>query len=99
MNTMIRCYSEAQEAKRKEAMAFDLSPYDHKLLRFGELFEERFMDIKVSMGINDALDLCWKTLGECFEPQELMMKQQLVDKYLNGTKDKGADSSAAEEEA
>ena len=98
MNTMIRCYSEAQEAKRKEAMAFDLSPYDHKLLRFGELFEERFMDIKVSMGINDALDLCWKTLGECFEPQELMMKQQLVDKYLNGTKDKEADSSAAEEE-
>jgi V/A-type H+-transporting ATPase subunit B len=39
------------------------------------------MDIRVSIGVIEALDLCWKTLAECFEPQELLMKQNLVDKY------------------
>ena len=63
-------------------MAFELSPFDHQCLRFGELFKKRFMDIDASMPLNDALDLCWQTLAECFEPQELLMKQQLVDKYF-----------------
>ena len=45
-------------------------------------FVERFMDINVSIGLNDALDLCWQTLAECFEPEELLMKQNLVDKYF-----------------
>jgi V/A-type H+-transporting ATPase subunit B len=81
MNTMIRFYSEGKDAETKQAMAFDLSPYDEKTLRFKELFVDRFMDINVSIGLNDALDLCWQTLAECFEPEELLMKQHLVDKY------------------
>jgi V/A-type H+-transporting ATPase subunit B len=82
MNTMIRFYSGAVEAQKKQAMAFELSPFDHKLLKFGGLFRERFMDIRVSLGVIEALDLCWKTLAECFEPQELLMKQNLVEKYF-----------------
>ncbi len=82
MNTMIRFYSEAQEAERKQAMAFDLSPYDHKLLRFGTLFKKRFMAIDASMTLNEALDLSWETMAECFDSEELLMKQWLVDKYF-----------------
>lgn len=82
MNTMIRLYSEAREAEKKQAMAFELSAFDTKLLRFGELFRTRFMAIGVSMPLRDALDLCWRTLADCFEPQELLMKQKLVDKYF-----------------
>jgi V/A-type H+-transporting ATPase subunit B len=85
MNTMIRLYSGAVEARKKQAMAFELSPFDQKLLKFGALFRERFMDIRVSIGVVEALDLCWKTLAECFEPQELLMKQNLVDKYFPST--------------
>ncbi len=81
MNTMIRLYSTGKDAETKQAMAFDLSPFDQKTLKFKELFVERFMDINVSIGLNDALDLCWQTLAECFEPEELLMKQNLVDKY------------------
>lgn len=81
MNTMIRFYAGAVEAERKQAMAFELSPFDHKLLKFGSLFRKRFMDINVSMPIDEALDVSWQTLAECFEPQELLMKQALVDKY------------------
>ena len=82
MNTMIRLYSGAKEAEKKQAMAFDLSTFDQKLLRFGELFVERFMDIRISLPLDDALDLCWQTLRECFEPEELLMKQSLIDKYF-----------------
>ena len=82
MNTMIRFYSSAREAENKQAMAFELSPFDHKLLKFGALFRSRFMDITVSMPLIEALDLCWQTLAECFEPEELLMKQDLIDKYF-----------------
>ncbi len=82
MNTMIRFYAGATEAERKQAMAFDLSSFDKKLLKFGNLFRSRFMDIKASMPLMEALDRCWETLAECFEPQELLMKQNLIDKYF-----------------
>lgn len=87
MNTMIRLYSGAKEAEKKQAMAFDLSSFDHKLLRFGKLFVDRFMDIRVSLPLERALDLCWQTMRECFAPEELLMKQSLVDKYFHGQKD------------
>jgi V/A-type H+-transporting ATPase subunit B len=86
MNTMIRFYSGAGDAEQKQAMAFDLSPFDHKLLKFGKLFKERFMDIDVSMPLEKALDLGWQTLAECFEPHELLMKQELIDKYFPAQK-------------
>ncbi len=81
MNTMVRLYAGAKEAERKQAMAFELSPFDKKLLKFGKLFRERFMDIKVSMGLIEALDEGWRTMAECFEPAELLMKQELIDEY------------------
>ncbi len=81
MNTMIRLYAGAIEAQKKQAMAFELTDFDRKLLRFGDLFKRRFMDIGVSMPLQAALDECWKTMAECFDPPELLMKQELVDKY------------------
>jgi len=81
MNTMIRLYSGGKEAQQKQAMAFDLSAYDNKLIKFAEMFTSRFMALNVSMPLEQALDLGWQTLAECFEPQELLMKQALVDKY------------------
>ena len=82
MNTMIRFYSAANETEQKQAMAFELSSFDEKLLNFGQLFRQRFMDIDVSLALEDALDLCWQTLAECFDQSELLMKQALVDKYF-----------------
>jgi len=82
MNAMIRFYSGARDAEQKQAMAFELSDYDRKLLKFGDLFKKRFMDINISLPLEQALDLAWKTLAECFEPQELLMKQALIDKYF-----------------
>jgi V/A-type H+-transporting ATPase subunit B len=91
MNTMIRFYAGAVEAEKKQAMAFELSPFDEKLLKFGKLFRKRFMDIQVSLPFIEALDLCWQTLAECFEPQELLMKQTLIDKYFPQRQEAAAD--------
>jgi V/A-type H+/Na+-transporting ATPase subunit B len=82
MNTMIRFYSGANDAEQKQAMAFELSDFDEKLLKFGQLFRKRFMDINVSISLEDALDLSWQTLAECFDESELLMKQALIDKYF-----------------
>jgi len=81
MNTMIRLYSGGKEAQQKQAMAFDLSAYDMKLVKFAEMFRTRFMALDVSLPLEQALDLGWQTLADCFEPHELLMKQSLVDKY------------------
>ncbi len=83
MNTMIRFYSGGVEAERKRAMAFELSAMDEKLLKFSALFRERFMEIDATIeSIDEGLDLCWKTMAECFEPEELLMKEAFVNKYF-----------------
>lgn len=81
MNTMVRLYAQARDAQQKQAMAFELSDFDQKALKFGRLFRQRFMDIQISLDLDAALDLGWQTMAACFEPQELLMKQELLDKY------------------
>jgi V/A-type H+/Na+-transporting ATPase subunit B len=85
MNTLIRFYSGAKEALQKQAMAFDLSEFDRQLIKFGGLFEQRFMRLDVSLPLEQALDLGWQTLAECFRPEQLLMKQALVDNYFPKT--------------
>ncbi len=79
---MIRFYSRAQDAQQRQAMAFDLTEEDQRLLKFGRLFKERFMKLSVNMPLEQALDLCWQTLAQCFEPHELLMKESLIKKYF-----------------
>jgi V/A-type H+-transporting ATPase subunit B len=81
MNAMIRFYAGAREAQQKKAMAFELSNFDHQLLKFGDMFRDRFMKIDVFLSLEDALDLCWHTLAECFTTEQLLMKRELIDKY------------------
>lgn len=82
MNTMIRLYAQSQEAEQKQAMSFELSEYDHRLLEFGKLFQKSFMDIRVTLTLEKALDLSWELMARCFDAKELLMKQSLIDKYL-----------------
>lgn len=81
MNTMIRLYSGAVEAEQKQAMAFDLSDYDQQLLKFGKAFRQQFMRLDVSLPLEAALDEGWALMAECFEPDQLLMKTELIDKY------------------
>ncbi|MEQ8967688.1 MAG: V-type ATP synthase subunit B [Azospirillaceae bacterium] len=99
MNAMIRLYANAREAETKKAMAFELSDYDERALRFGRLFRDRFMDVAVAVSLEDALDLGWKTMAECFSPEELVIKQSLVDRFYPKGDGKAAAGAATEIEA
>jgi V/A-type H+-transporting ATPase subunit B len=68
-------------------MAFELNEFDRRLLKFGDLFRERFMDIQVDLPLEGALDLAWLTMGECFSSDELLIRQELLDKYYRPLRD------------
>ena len=80
-NAQIRLYAESKKARERQSMGFKLSKWDEKLLEFAFLFEARMMNLEVNLTLEEALDLGWKTLSECFEPQEIGIKQTLIDKY------------------
>jgi len=80
-NAMIRLYAESKKARERQGMGFKLSQWDEKLLRYSTLFEERMMDLNVNLPIEEALKLGWKTFAECFEPNEVGIKQDLIKSY------------------
>lgn len=80
-NAMIRLYAESRKAKERQSMGFKLSRWDEQLLNYSKLFVERMMDLEVNISLEDALDLGWKTLSECFNSQEVGIKESLLAKY------------------
>jgi V/A-type H+-transporting ATPase subunit B len=80
-NAQIRLYAESKKAKERQSMGFRLSRWDEKLLHYARLFEGRMMNLHINLSLEQALDLGWETLAECFEPHEVGIKQTLVDKY------------------
>ncbi len=81
MNTMIRLYSEALKSRELYSMGFKLSKWDQKLIKYGELFESEMMDLSRSISLEDALDLGWRILAECFDKGEVGIKEALVKKF------------------
>ncbi len=81
MDTMIRFYSDYRETLEKQSMGFMMSGWDKKLLKYGQLFEARMMDLSVNIPLEEALDLGWKTLAECFDPTECSIKTDLVKEF------------------
>lgn len=80
-NTMIRLYADSKKARERQAMGFRLSFWDEKLLRYSYLFEERMMNLQVNLSLEEALDLGWLTLAECFDLEEVGVKKQIADVY------------------
>lgn len=80
-NAMIRLYAESKKARERRSMGFKLSRWDDKLLNYSGLFEKRMMNLEVNYTLEEALDLGWKTLSECFEPGEVGIKKSLLDKF------------------
>lgn len=81
MDTMIRFYADFKETLEKQSMGFRMSGWDDKLLKYGKLFESRMMDLSVNIPLEEALDLGWKTLAECFDKTETGVKSDLVKEY------------------
>lgn len=80
-NTMIRLYADSKKARERQGMGFRLSKWDEKLLRFGYIFEEKMMNLQVNIPLEDALDLGWQMLADCFNLEEVGIKKAFIDKY------------------
>ena len=78
MDGMIRLYSAYKESLEKKSMGFMMSEWDEKLLKYGHLFETKLMDLSVNIPLEEALDLGWGILAECFEPNETGLKTSLL---------------------
>lgn len=78
MDAMIKLYSSYKESLEKKSMGFMMSEWDEKLLKYGELFETKLMDLSVNISLEEALDLGWEILASCFEPNETGLKTNLI---------------------
>jgi V/A-type H+-transporting ATPase subunit B len=78
MDGMIKIYAQYKESLEKKSMGFMMTEWDEKLLKYGELFESKLMDLSVNIPLEDALDLGWEILAECSEPNETGLKTNLI---------------------
>ena len=81
MDTMIRFYSDFKETLEKQSMGFQMSNWDKKLLKYGRRFEAEMMDLSVNIPLEEALDLGWKILADCFDATETGIKTDLIEQY------------------
>ncbi|NQU75645.1 MAG: V-type ATP synthase subunit B [Planctomycetes bacterium] len=81
MDACIQLYAGCRESREKRSMGFEMSPWDEKLLRYGELFEAKIMDLSVDIPLEKALDLCWEILAECLEPAETGIRRALIEAH------------------
>ena len=81
MNVMIQLYAACKESREKRSMGFKTSAWDDKLLRYGARFEHEMMDLSVNIPLEQALDLGWRMLADCFEPAETGIATKLLEKF------------------
>jgi V/A-type H+-transporting ATPase subunit B len=81
MDTMIQLFAGYRETLEKRSMGFQMTAWDNKLLHYGGLFEREMMSLGVNIPLEKALDLGWRILSECFEPEETGIKKSMIDKY------------------
>ncbi len=84
MDAMIRLYSAYKDTIEKKNMGFAMSRWDDKLLKYGELFEDKLMDLSVNLSLEEALNTGWEILADCFEKDETGMKSELVEEFWPG---------------
>jgi V/A-type H+-transporting ATPase subunit B len=81
MNAAVRLYADAANAKTKLENGFDLTDYDQRALSFARDYSEYILAIDVNLDTVEMLDTTWKLLSKHFNPQEVNMKRELVEKY------------------
>jgi V/A-type H+-transporting ATPase subunit B len=96
MNACIQLYALCVESREKRNMGFEMSNWDKKLLKYGEIFERRIMDLAVNIPLFEALDRCWKALAECFEPAETGIRRSIIEKHWPGKIAEATEPAAAQ---
>ena len=56
MDACLQLYSQCRETREKRDMGFEMSRWDQALLGYGDLFEDRIMDLSVNIPLFEALE-------------------------------------------
>lgn len=81
MNTAVRLYADAANARTKLENGFDLSEYDERALQFAKEYSEQLLAIDVDIDTETMLNTGWKLFAKHFTPAEVGIKNELVEKY------------------
>ncbi len=81
MNTLIQLYSGYRETVEKQSMGFRMGEWDNKLLKYGKRFEAEMMDLSVNIPLEQALDLGWEILADCFDAIETGIQSDLLEQF------------------
>ncbi len=81
MNTAVRLYADAANARTKLENGFDLTDYDERTLNFAREYSEKLLAIDVNIDIKAMLDTGWELFSTHFRPEEVGMREELVEKY------------------
>ncbi len=95
MDGMIKIYAAYKDALEKQSMGFNMTGWDEKLLKYGDMFEREMMDLSVNIPLEQALDKGWKILAECFEKEETGLRSSLIEKFWPGNARPDASAAAA----
>ena len=81
MNTSVRLYADAANAKTKLENGFDLSDYDLRCLDYAKEYATRLLAIDVNIPIEEMLDTGWELFAKYFTKAETGLKESLIQKY------------------
>ncbi|NLD21266.1 MAG: V-type ATP synthase subunit B [Bacteroidales bacterium] len=86
MNTAVRLYADAANAKTKLENGFDLSDYDLRCLDYAKEYSTRLLSIDVNISITEMLDTAWELFGKHFTKAETGLRDTLIEKYWKDKK-------------
>jgi len=81
MDACLQLYAQCRESREKRDMGFEMSRWDDALLKYGQIFEDKIMDLSVNIPLFEALDRCWDILSECFEPEETGIRRKIIEAH------------------
>ncbi len=84
MNTAIRLFADAAQAKTKLENGFDLTDYDERTLKFGKEYSDKLLAIDVNIDIDMMLDTAWSLFAKYFSKAEVAIRSEFMDMYWKG---------------
>lgn len=79
MNTAVRLYADAANAKTKLENGFDLSDYDERVLEFAREYSAEILAIDVNIDTDTMLDTAWNLFQRYFNKQEIGIKDEFMN--------------------
>ncbi|MCB5235017.1 MAG: V-type ATP synthase subunit B [Candidatus Cloacimonetes bacterium] len=81
MNTAVRLYADAANAKTKLENGFDLSDYDERVLEFAKEYSNDILAIDVNVDTDTMLDIAWELFQKYMKKEEIGIRDDLMNIY------------------